>query len=238
VGPSERRLTAASVAASVLLHAAALAVGPSLREPKLEPARVLSVVLAAPPAPVPAAEPPVPPAAIEPAPVAAKAPLPQAIRPERPQRALTPPAPARVEQPATPSATVASTRAGDATEAREEAPVAAPPQAPAAAASPAVGPAPVLPPDYRAAYLNNPAPPYPHGARRAGEQGTVLLRVLVGSDGAPVRVELDGSSGSGSLDAAARAAVQRWRFAPARRGDEPVEAWVRIPVVFRLAPDG
>lgn len=93
------------------------------------------------------------------------------------------------------------------------------------------------PPEYAAAYLQNPAPAYPRSARRAGDQGTVVLRVLVSVDGMASRVELERSSGSASLDSAALDAVQRWRFVPARRGPTPVEAWVRVPVVFRLAPD-
>ena len=36
------------------------------------------------------------------------------------------------------------------------------------------------------------------------------------------------------LDEAARNAVQRWKFVPARRGDEPVSAWVIVPISFVL----
>ena len=36
------------------------------------------------------------------------------------------------------------------------------------------------------------------------------------------------------LDDAARATVLRWKFVPARRGSEPVPAWVLIPISFRL----
>jgi len=58
--------------------------------------------------------------------------------------------------------------------------------------------------------------------------------VLVGPDGKAAKVELDRSSGSPVLDAAATDAVARWRFVPARRGAEAVEAWVVVPMVFRL----
>jgi periplasmic protein TonB len=92
----------------------------------------------------------------------------------------------------------------------------------------------VAPASVNAAYLHNPLPRYPAAARRAGEQGTVMLRVLVGRDGAPARVEIDRSSGSPHLDAAARETVKAWRFAPARRGGEAIESWVVVPVVFRL----
>jgi protein TonB len=36
------------------------------------------------------------------------------------------------------------------------------------------------------------------------------------------------------VDQSATEAVQRWRFAPARRGGEPITVWVLIPVEFRL----
>lgn len=93
---------------------------------------------------------------------------------------------------------------------------------------------PLMPPTFSAAYLRNPAPAYPVAARRSGEQGTVVLKVLVSPDGAPARVELDQTSGSKSLDSAALDAVKGWRFVPARRGVQNIEGWARVPVVFRL----
>jgi protein TonB len=93
---------------------------------------------------------------------------------------------------------------------------------------------PSVPPAFSAAYLRNPAPVYPAIARRSGDQGTVKLKVLVSSEGAPLRVELDQSSGSKSLDGAALDAVRGWRFVPARRGAQNIEGWVRVPVVFKL----
>ncbi len=61
-----------------------------------------------------------------------------------------------------------------------------------------------------------------------------MLRVLVGRDGAPLKVEVDQSSRSRLRDHAAQDAVKGWRFVPARRGAETIEAWVRVPVSFRL----
>ncbi len=99
----------------------------------------------------------------------------------------------------------------------------------------AKAPPPVItPPAFNASYLRNPPPAYPAAARRNGEEGTVLLRVLVGRDGMPQKVEVDQSSRSRALDRAALDAVKDWRFVPARRGVENVEAWVRVPVSFRL----
>lgn len=94
--------------------------------------------------------------------------------------------------------------------------------------------APATPPLFNAAYLRNPAPVYPAIARRSGDQGTVMLKVLVSPEGAPLRVELDQSSGSKPLDTAALDAVKGWRFVPARRGAQNIEGWVRVPVVFKL----
>lgn len=94
--------------------------------------------------------------------------------------------------------------------------------------------APDTPPEFSAAYLNNPAPPYPARAQRMRQQGTVQLRVHVNADGSPIEVQLFASSGVPSLDEAAMSAVRRWRFVPAKRGNAPVSAWVKVPVAFKL----
>lgn len=65
-------------------------------------------------------------------------------------------------------------------------------------------------------------------------QGTSLLRVEVGRDGVPLRIHLLASSGARVLDQAAEKAVSRYRFVPARRGQQTVEAWVQVPVEWRL----
>jgi protein TonB len=221
-GERERQLLSACVAASVALHAAALVLGPRLRDARIVPPQVLSVVLAeAPPLerpPEETARPPPPP------------------KPETPRArarpAPVPPPPRTVDStPAVASAPAAT--ASEAPRPQAELPSATPA---AVTAPPAQERASLAPPDYRAAYLNNPAPAYPRSARRNGEQGTVTLRVHVGTDGVPTVVELERSSGSSALDAAARESVKSWRFVPARRGDEKVAAWVIVPVVFRLAP--
>ena len=95
-------------------------------------------------------------------------------------------------------------------------------------------PAPVIPPRFNADYLQNPAPPYPPLARRMGEQGRVVLRVLVNTEGAAERVDLRQSSGSPRLDESALETVKRWKFVPARQGDQPVSAWVLVPISFSL----
>ena len=93
------------------------------------------------------------------------------------------------------------------------------------AASPAP-PVPVVPPRFDAAYLDNPSPAYPAAARRRGEQGRVHLRVYVSTAGTTIRIEVRTSSGFPLLDMAAKEAVERWRFVPAKQGGQPVEAWI------------
>lgn len=97
-----------------------------------------------------------------------------------------------------------------------------------------VAPVPIIPPNFNAAYLDNPAPIYPPLARRSGEQGRVLLRVLVTPNGAAEAVELRTSSGSARLDQAAVETVKRWKFVAARQGDQAVAAWVLVPITFSL----
>jgi len=107
-----------------------------------------------------------------------------------------------------------------------------PPPAPAPVAAPT--PSLVTQPIFNADYLDNPAPIYPSASRRAGEQGRVLLRVLVNVKGGADEVQVRSSSGFARLDDSARVTVQRWKFVPAKRGSEPVQAWVLIPISFRL----
>lgn len=103
----------------------------------------------------------------------------------------------------------------------------------APAAAPA--PAPVTPPDFNAAQLNNPAPAYPYLARKAREQGVVLLRVLVTANGRAGEVKLEETSGSRRLDDAAMATVRKWRFVPAQQAGKTIAAWVIVPITFTLA---
>jgi protein TonB len=75
---------------------------------------------------------------------------------------------------------------------------------------------------------------YPLLARRNGDQGTVTLRVLVTRDGAAASVSVERSSGYAHLDRSALQAVREWRFVPAREQGEPIEAWMLVPIAFRL----
>jgi periplasmic protein TonB len=93
---------------------------------------------------------------------------------------------------------------------------------------------PIAPPRPVAGLATNQRPAYPEGARRRGEQGRVVVRVAVSAEGSPLDVSVASSSGHASLDAAALAAVRRWRFVPAIQGGKPVAAAAEVPVQFRL----
>ena len=225
---SGRQTLLAFLFASVALHAAVIVgvQGPFTR-PDAPAVPVLEVVLvqseAARPAP---AEPPRPEAVAPPEPATA-ARMPSAQPAERPRPRATA---RRFESPVL---TLPDPPAAEEAAVAEEKPVAAPP-APAKPAEHIASIAPPTPPSFSAAYLRNPAPRYPIAARRAGEQGTVTLKVLVGSSGLPLRIEVEKTSGVTRLDNAAQDAVKQWRFVPARRGSTAIESWVLVPIVFRL----
>jgi protein TonB len=89
-------------------------------------------------------------------------------------------------------------------------------------------------PSADADYLKNPPPGYPRVSRRNGEQGTVIVRVFINTQGSPEKAEVRTSSGFARLDQAALEAVQRWRFVPGRRNGTPEAMWFNIPVRFIL----
>ena len=89
-------------------------------------------------------------------------------------------------------------------------------------------------PSSDAAYLNNPKPAYPSMSRRMGEQGKVVLRVLIDAQGVPQQVELKQSSGYERLDQQALETVQRWRFVPGKRNGVPEAMWNVVPIQFVL----
>ncbi|MDI1308670.1 MAG: energy transducer TonB [Methylotenera sp.] len=127
--------------------------------------------------------------------------------------------PVVTEAPPTPATPVEVAKAPEVIEAPQPKPVAEPI---------------VEPPRFGAAYLNNPAPDYPKMARRLGQEGRVLLKVLVAENGIAETVALATSSGFDKLDEAAIEAVKKWSFIPAKRSDQPISAYVLVPVKFSL----
>lgn len=74
---------------------------------------------------------------------------------------------------------------------------------------------------------------YPDLAKRAGIEGKVNIRVLVGKNGVPKK-HLVESTDSDLLNDAAIKAVMSSVFTPAIQNNQPIDCWVSIPIVFRL----
>lgn len=117
------------------------------------------------------------------------------------------------------------------------------PQPPLAAVTAPVNPSPVSSPakpvkvelpSSDADYLNNPKPIYPMLSKRMGEQGQVLVRVLIGADGLPQKADIKTSSGFDRLDQAALATVLKWRYVPGKRAGTAEAMWFNVPLNFVL----
>ena len=102
-------------------------------------------------------------------------------------------------------------------------------------------PAPPAPPsivqggNLSAQMVSGKPPRYPVESRRKREQGTVLLALIVGLDGAVEKISVAKSSGFSRLDDAAYDAVRRWRWRPLTEGGQAVrvKGVVEIPVVIQ-----
>ena len=120
----------------------------------------------------------------------------------------------------------------------------APPQPPEPAVA-AAAPAPAAPPASAVSarpkfissgieYIQQPRPEYPSVSRRTGEEGSVTLRAQVNDKGRPERVEVQKSSGSERLDAAARQAALRAVFKPHVEDGRAVAVYAIVPIKFQL----
>ena len=218
------------VAAGVLvLHAAALwALQSGLLRRAAEvvvPVELLSAMVV----------PPAPRAETPPPPTPAVAPVPVPVPRQRREAPVAPPPPRPV---AVPDAAPAPSAALGAAEVQPDPQPVAEPVAAAPSAvptpAPATVPAPVQLPSSDADYLQNPKPAYPAMSRRLGEQGKVVVRVLIGVDGSAQAAELRQSSGHARLDQAALDVVRQWRYVPGKRGGVPEPMWFNVPITFVL----
>lgn len=213
----------------VLFHAAALwALQSGLRHKPVEtivPATVIAQFVAppaleTPPAPPPPKAPPVP-----------TPPRPAVVKKATPRPT---PVPLAVTE-ATPPPNAPLVPAAESPPPAPAAPAAAPARPAATATAPAAKAVErVELPSSNAAYLQNPAPNYPSISKRMGEQGKVVLRVFIGTDGTAQKVEINQSSGYDRLDRQAQDAVMRWRFVPGKRNGTPEAMWNLVPINFVL----
>ncbi|HMN74947.1 MAG TPA: energy transducer TonB [Burkholderiaceae bacterium] len=228
------------VGAVALAHAAGLwaLLDRAQRPADAAPAQqtVMVMLLGEPPAALaaPRAEPPQPPQ-----------PRPRAAPPVPPERKRSPPPPPEPLVAAVPAPTI------------EPAPAQPPPPsteaAPAAtllAAAPAINPegraaaswpvtrAASAPPALRrieaADYLRAPVLEYPSASRRFGEQGRVVLRVLIGTDGHAEKIELHEASAFQRLNDAAIEAARQALYKPYAEDGVAQRAWVLVALSFQL----
>ena len=94
--------------------------------------------------------------------------------------------------------------------------------------------APARPADRQVEPIARVQPGYPPAAFRAGEEGTVVLRVDVDASGNPGNVDIVSRSGSRELDRAAIEAVRKWKFRPAMQGGQAVASQVEVPIDFKM----
>lgn len=89
--------------------------------------------------------------------------------------------------------------------------------------------APITPPSI----IHKVEPQYSKEARMAKFEGTVLLSVVIGTDGSAHDFRIVRPLGLG-LDEAAVAAVSKWQFKPGVKDEQPVSVFSQIEVNFRL----
>src|SRR5208282_6782219 len=78
-----------------------------------------------------------------------------------------------------------------------------------------------------------PEPTYPNKERKARRSGTVIVGLVVGSDGLPHDITVSRPL-SADFDAAAIAAVKKWKFSPATKDGNPVATAIKVEVSFHL----
>jgi protein TonB len=172
------------------------------------------------PPPLPEVKPPPPELA-----TAVEPPPPDLPPPVFPVEAPPPPPPPQPEKPKPPPPKPVQKRP-----ATPQAPVDAQPQQ----AAPAAPAAPKTVSVSQLGYLVPPNPIYPARARKAGEQGSAVVRVLVDVIGRPAQVSLQTSSGHPELDQSAISAVRAAQFRPYAEGGLAQAVWVLVPINFVL----
>ena len=89
----------------------------------------------------------------------------------------------------------------------------------------------------RPTVLSRPPLHYPDSLRRAGIDGRVVIRMIVDTLGRPEPSSLEViESPDSGLTAVAKEFALGSTFRPARRHRQAVRAWVKVPVVFDVAP--
>jgi len=83
-------------------------------------------------------------------------------------------------------------------------------------------------------YARDFQPDYPAGERRMGNEGKVVIRVLIGPDGRVKQVERVSAASAAFWQVTERQALSRWRFRPATRDGVAIESWRTMTVRFEM----
>ena len=226
-----------ALAVAIALHGALIAfvLSGALEKPHTEvepPPVIVQLLTPEPPlkleSPTPEPPQPKPPKPEPPKPEPVKPqPRPEPPRPEQPKtepaKPEVRPEPVKIEAPATAVAPAPTPVA-------PPAPPAPPPPPAPSVAKPSARTEVSISASYAAA---NRKPEYPKMSLRLGEQGTVVLTVMVKSDGSAGDVEVKSTSGFTRLDRAAADAVKTWRFNPATIDGKAVDKSYEVPITFK-----
>jgi periplasmic protein TonB len=79
-------------------------------------------------------------------------------------------------------------------------------------------------------------PVYPHGLRRDGVSGSVVLSFVVDSSGSVRDVAVVRSTHP-DFEAPAIQAVSKWKFRPGRKASRPVNTRMQVPMVFSITSE-
>jgi protein TonB len=83
--------------------------------------------------------------------------------------------------------------------------------------------------------LKNVKPEYSKEMIDAKVEGSVKANLLIDSDGSVKEVRILSDLGFGTKERATEAFLQ-WKFAPAKKGDQPVAVWITFSIRFVLLP--
>lgn len=86
--------------------------------------------------------------------------------------------------------------------------------------------------------IYQPEPPYSKQARMHNIEGTVVITIVIGTDGNVTDAQLKSNPLGWGLDQEALKTVRTWKFRPATRDGKPVAVRVIVEVTFRLFDHG
>lgn len=157
----------------------------------------------------------------------AKTPVKPVVTPQPKTELIVPPPRVNIAANPPPVQTAAERPAEPTPQVAAPAPTPAPP-----APSGSIGPVRVA--NLASNLLSGAPPAYPKSSRSKREEGTVVLRVVVGADGRVAEASIATSSGHSALDDAALAAVRKWRWSPTVRDGRAVAITGLVRIPFEL----